>query len=296
MGKNSRSQAKQAVAQKLALNTPRHGNSNDGKIHSLGTARAYTQALQGYAEFIRESNGGSLFRAGMKPEMAMSYLQHRAGEVGQKTLDLDRQAIQMHIGNQLPVVKSSMETRLTCRSYTADQVKMVAASQTERNGLATEIAYGAGLRAHELLTLQKAGERGPSPHREWTKGRFTGRDGERYTVQGKGGLIREVMIPRDLADRLEALKLAEPRNVTDRGIHYRQLYDINGGNRWSKSFTTAASRTLGWSRGAHGLRHGYAQERMEELQRSGMKYEQAKGIVAQEVGHFDKETTEVYLR
>ncbi len=78
MGKSPKSQARGAVSQKLALNTPRHGNNSDGKIHSLGTARSYTQALTGYAKFIRESNGGSLFRAGTKPEMAMSYLQHRA--------------------------------------------------------------------------------------------------------------------------------------------------------------------------------------------------------------------------
>lgn len=45
-----------------------------------------------------------------------------------------------------------------------------------------------------------------------------------------------------------------------------------------------------------GLRHNYAQERMEELQRNGMNYDDAKGTVAQEVGHFDKETTEAYLR
>ncbi len=296
MGKSPRSQAKGAVAKKLALNTPRHGNNSDGKIHSLGTARSYTQALTGYAKFIRESNGGSLFRSGTKPEMAMDYLQHRAGEVSQKTLDLDRQAIQMHLGQKLEVVKSLQETRLTCRSYTPDQVFLVAAAQTERNGLATEIAYSAGLRAHELLTLRRINEHGPSIHRGWNADRFAGRDGERYTVHGKGGLVREVMIPRNVANRLEERRLSEPIRVTDRGIHYQQRYDISGGNRWSASFTEASKRTLGWSRGAHGLRHSYAQERMAELQRNGKTYEDAKETVAQEVGHFNKETTEAYLR
>ncbi|MCJ7603797.1 MAG: phage replisome organizer N-terminal domain-containing protein [Desulfobulbaceae bacterium] len=58
----------------------------------------------------------------------------------------------------------------------------------------------------------------------------------------------------------------------------------------------ASRRALGFSNGAHGLRHSYAQERMEELQCSGMNYEDAKGTVAQEVGHFAKDTTETYLR
>lgn len=53
---------------------------------------------------------------------------------------------------------------------------------------------------------------------------------------------------------------------------------------------------MGFSNGGHGLRHSYAQERMNELQQQGMRYDQAKGTVAQEVGHFDKETTEAYLR
>ncbi|WP_319589171.1 hypothetical protein [uncultured Desulfobulbus sp.] len=202
----------------------------------------------------------------------------------------------MHLGQKLEMVKSLQETRLTCRTYTSDQVLLVAAAQTERNGLATEIAYSAGLRAHELLTLQRVEERGPSIHRGWNADRFSGRDGVRYTVQGKGGLVREVMIPRNLADRLEARRLSEPIRVTDRGIHYQQRYNVSGGNRWSASFTEASKRTLGWSRGAHGLRHSYAQERMAELQRSGKMYEDAKETVAQEVGHFNKETTEAYLR
>lgn len=53
---------------------------------------------------------------------------------------------------------------------------------------------------------------------------------------------------------------------------------------------------MGFSNGGHGLRHSYAQERMAELQQRGMRYDQAKATVAQEVGHFDKETTEAYLR
>jgi integrase len=162
--------------------------------------------------------------------------------------------------------------------------------------LATRIAHSAGLRAHELLTIRLAGERHASTHREWSSDRFAGRDGERFTVEGKGGLVREVLLSRELAAQLEATRLAEPQQVADRGVNYMQHYDIGGGRAWSQSFSAASQRELGFSNGAHGLRHSYAQERMEELQRNGMNYEDAKGTVAQEVGHFDKETTEAYLR
>jgi integrase len=230
-------------------------------------------------------------------EEAQQFLEERAGEVSQKSIDLDRQAIQMHLGIQLDVVKSELETRLSSRSYTQEQVERIASAQSdERNSLATQIAYDAGLRAHELLTLQPAGERTASAHRPWSDDRFTGRTGVRYTVTGKGGLVREIMVSDHLAARLEEKRFATPHHVTDRGVNYTQRYDIGGGRAWSQSFSAASKRELGFSNGAHGLRHSYVQERMKELQGSGMRYIKVKGTVAQEVGHFAPNPTEAYLR
>jgi integrase len=292
--RSAKSQAENAVSNKLALGQGRHDNRDDGRIHSLGTARGYEQALKGFAEYIQDHRLGDLGSATVKE--AEQYLAERAGLVAQKTLDLDRQAIQMHLGIQLEVVKSELETCLTTRSYTPDQVERIASAQSEQNSLATQIAHDAGLRAHELLTLRPADERHPSTHRQWSEDRFTGREGERYTVEGKGGLVREVMVSKDLAIRLEEQRLTEPKQVSDRGVNYTQHYDIGGGRAWSQSFSAASKRELGFSNGAHGLRHSYVQERMEELQSRGMQYEEAKGTVAQEVGHFAKDTTEAYLR
>ena len=81
----------------------------------------------------------------------------------------------------------------------------------------------------------------------------------RYTVVGKGGLVREVAIPAALAERLEAMRLPAPRQVTDRSVHYETHYDLRGGHAWSQSYSDAAKRVLGWSTGAHGIRHTYAQ-------------------------------------
>lgn len=292
--RSAKSQAEHAVSCKIALGQGRHDNRDDGRIHSLGTARGYEQALKGFAEYIQDHRLGDLGSASIKE--AELYLAERAGLVAQKTLDLDRQAIQMHLSIQLEVVKSELETCLTTRSYTADQVERITFAQSERNSLATHIAHDAGLRAHELLTLRPVDERHPSSHREWSGDRFSGRTGERYTVEGKGGLVREVIISKHLADRLEERRLAEPKQVIDRGVNYSQHYDIGGGRAWSQSFSAASKRELGFSNGAHGLRHSYVQERMEELQSRGMQYEEAKGTVAQEVGHFAKDTTEAYLR
>jgi integrase len=117
-----------------------------------------------------------------------------------------------------------------------------------------------------------------------------------YTVEGKGGLVREIILTKQLASRLEEKRFTELRQVTDRGVNYTQRYDVGGGQTWSQSFSAASKRELGFSNGAHGLRHSYAQNRMKELQRNGMQYDEARKTVAQEVGHFDKKTTEAYLR
>lgn len=292
--RSAKAQSEHAISQKVALGKGRHDHQDDGRIHSVGTARGYEQALKGVAEYQQEHRLGDL--RNLTVEIAQQYLADRAAMVSQKTLDLDRQAMQMHLGVRLEVVKSERETHLTTRSYTTAQVGRIASAQSERNSLATRIAHSAGLRAHELLTIRPANERPPSTHREWSAERFAGRDGERYTVEGKGGLVREVLLSRELAAQLEATRLAEPRQVIDRGVNYTQHYDLAGGRAWSQSFSAASQRELGFSNGAHGLRHSYAQERMDELQRNGMNYDDAKGTVAQEVGHFDKETTEAYLR
>lgn len=292
--RSAKAQAEHAVSRKIALGQGRHNHQGDGRIHSLGTARGYEQALKGFAEYLQSHHLGDL--SSVTVEEAQQYLAERSEMVAQKTLDLDRQAIQMHLGIQLEVVKSEKETILSTRSYTAAQVERIASAQSERNSLATSIAHDAGLRAHELLTLLPAEERQASVHRQWSADRFTGRTGERYTVEGKGGLVREVMISKHLADRLEEKRLAEPHQVNDRGVNYTRHYDLGGGRAWSQSFSAASKRELGFSNGAHGLRHSYVQKRMEELQGMGMRYDEAKGTIAQEVGHFAKDTTEAYLR
>lgn len=90
-------------------------------------------------------------------------------------------------------------------------------------------------------------------------------------------------------------RLDEPRNVRDRGVNYRQHYDLGGGQPWSKSFGAASRASLGWSKGAHALRHGYAQARMATLQRY-CSFEKALQVVSQELGHFRPEITLTYLR
>jgi len=271
-------------------------------IRSVGTVRNYEQALTQVAQYCIDQR---ISLRQLTPEAALNYLEYRGEEIGQKALDTERQAIQtmmQHVTHELEpdqrllVIKSEHQQILHSRTYTPAQVELISEAQTQKNALATEIAYSAGLRAHELLTLLPKTERAPD-ERPALDSKFEGREGVLYTVHGKGGLVREVLLPEHLAQRLEELRLETPRTITDRNIHYTQRYDINGGNRWSSSFTGASNRTLGWSHGAHGLRHSYAQQRMIELQvNHQLSREQALETVSQEMGHFRPDITETYLR
>lgn len=273
-----------------------------GPLRSIGTVRNYEAALTRVAEWTTaEKISGGL--TAITPTLAVQYLEQRGQDVGQKALDMERQAMQammQHVtgqlpaGERLPVIQSEHAQVLSGRAYTPEQAQCIAAAQSEQHGLATRLAHAAGLRAHELLTLRRGDERAPDP-RPALDSKWQGRDGVIYTVQGKGGLVREVMVPHDLAARLEATRRDVPERITDRGVHYQSHYDIGGGQRWSNSVSAASERALGWSTGAHGLRHSYAQERMNELQYT-LSRDRALETVSQEMGHFRPEITETYLR
>lgn len=292
--RSNRNQARHAVKQLTEIGTSRHANRTDGRVRSLRTAKNYEQALAGLTAWLQEHRLGSLRDLGR--DTALRYLDERAEQVRQPTLDQDRQAIQALLGEQLPRVRSELETALSGRAYTGGQLAAITAAQTDRHALATELAAACGLRAHELLTLRRADEQNSSQHRIWRPDMHHSREGQLYVVTGKGGLRRAVMVPNALAERLEARRLEQGRVVTDRGIRYEARYDIGGGQAWSSSFSSASQRVLGWSTGAHGCRHSYAQARMDDLQGAGYRYQDALLVVSQEMGHFRPGITEVYLR
>lgn len=272
-------------------------------LASVGTVRNYEQALTRVAEYTKEQRIDGGLR-GLTPEQALIYLEQRGEQVGQKALDMERQAIQcmmQHVtghlesSTTLPVIKSEQTQALSSRAYTSQQAHLVSQHQTEKNSVATQLAHACGLRAHELLTLRPREER-LADNRPTLESKWNGREGKLYTVEGKGGLVRDVLVPHALSQKLETLRHDSPQHIIDRGVNYTSHYAIGGGQPWSNSFSAAANRCLGWSEGAHGLRHSYAQERMHELQSSGLSREQALETVSQEMGHFRPEITEVYLR
>jgi len=271
-------------------------------IKSIGTARNYQACLTRVAEYMKVEQSGSL--RSLTVDQAQVYLDKRSEIVSQSQLNMERQAIQKmmkHVTDKLSgegklqVIKSQIELAKKSRFYTRSQVEIIMNGQKEQNALTTAIAYACGLRAHEPYTLRKVEER--AAHiRPSLQSKFLGREGVKYTVAGKGGLIREILLPSTLSEKLEKLRLATPTRIKDRGVTYIQHYNINAGNRWSSSFSAASNRILKRSSGGHGLRHSYAQERMKELKYKGLSRAKALQTVSQEMGHFRPEITLVYLR
>ena len=120
------------------------------------------------------------------------------------------------------MVKSTEPHRPRPYAYSPAQVRTVAARQDPRNALAAAIVHASDIRAHELLTLDRPDEQPPDDRRERfhltgtaAEGmKFAGRDGVIYTVAGKSGLVREVLLPHALADHLEARRLNAPERST----------------------------------------------------------------------------------
>lgn len=137
------------VAKKQAANVMK---TIQGKhLESVGTVRNYEEALSRVAQYANRELSIGLRK--ITPEQAVQYLDIRSEEVGQKTLDMERQAIQamMHFtskklqpNERLEVIKSEQEQILKSRSYTKEQITLITQSQRNKNALSTQIAYAAG--------------------------------------------------------------------------------------------------------------------------------------------------------
>lgn len=272
------------------------------QIPSLGTSHTYENSLSLVGDWMKGTGGGALTELSVK--RAKKYLNERAKTVSQSTLNKDRLALQallqqtgkLRNDQRLPVVKADRETVLKSRNYTPQQLAEIVKHMRPHNALATEIAHAAGLRAHEFITIARRDERSPDK-RPADRQKFCGRDNHTiYVVTGKGGLTREVSLPNDLAERLEAVRLPAPEPRRDRKIMYVSQYKIGGGQALSMAFTRASKAALEFSNGLHGNRHSYAQQRHKVAQRHLGDPIRAKKVVSQEIGHFRADITDTYLR
>ncbi|MBL4799576.1 MAG: integrase domain-containing protein [Oleispira sp.] len=279
------------------------GSSKQDNPNSLRSFRTLNEHARIIAAAAEEMKVHRLKH--ITPDMAQDYLQSKKNEnVCAKYLTGIKQALERLVFQKEPHRHLSLPKALppkskplseSNRAYTKTQVDMIIKRQSERHSLSTQIAHAAGLRAAELFMIRRTDEETVTSTRIWREDLFSGLEGVRYIVEGKGALRREVLIPFALASKLEALRLESPKKVKDRGINYSTYYDIPGGSKFSKSFTVASQKSLGWSKGAHGLRFSYAQKRID-YDISACPYSETKLRVSQEMGHFRPDITDRYLK
>lgn len=269
---------------------------NIDAITSIGTERNYQSHVRKYLNWRR-----SLRLSIDGPHLAehTQEFMDELSECGrdQRYLNSVKQALQKTFGLKLETVESDAPIILKSRAYTQDEVSKIIPFQNSENALATRLCWEGGLRAHEVFTLDRACDLMPSAHRQWDTRRFASmQEIVIYTVRGKGGLARNVAFSNELAIELELRRLPNPVLRKNRGVNYWSHYAIGGGSSFSQSFSVASMKALGFSNGAHGLRHSYAQRRLKELKSGGIDSLSAMLILSQELGHFRPGIVLAYLR
>lgn len=314
----------------------RKDNTSAG-IHSIRTYREYVSSLSNAAKslgvarvkhityemavgyLIARSNAGLKNKSLSRDRAALERLTGRALPNTQNIFDLStskqssyttKSGHILNIKEALKVAKRLDNTIVNnhkragkplskiSRAYTLDQFNAITERASDKAKLSLLITLDSGLRAHELITLRKPSEgKILSEARNWSNERFIGKEGVRYIVSGKGGLVREVMISKILSDKLESCRRGEPITVKDRGVNYTSYYDVISGQSLSQTFTDLSKETLNFSLGIHGLRHTYAQNRYCKITgRLTEENDLSKRIVSQELGHMRSSITDVYLR
>jgi integrase len=284
-------------AHRLVVARTQHGGKVSDKkpIISIGSERDYKSCM---VQFLAWRWHMELPVNGpyMQQEM-LEYLEDQSEVLLQSTLDQHRQALQLVFTVQFTPVQSIRNSVLRGKDLTKSEIEKIITTQTDKMALSTLVCLDAGLRASELLTLQPIDIQTPSQGRSWRIDLFSAREKySEFTVHGKGGLLRRVAIDNRLVDELNAYKNTASNPRTDRGIHRTSAFDLAGGQSFSQSFSKASEAAIGYSLGAHCLRHIWAKNRFFDLRNSGKSAKTAMHIVSQESGHFRPEITLTYLQ
>lgn len=161
------------------------------------------------------------------------------------------------------------------RAYSAPR-ELVRAAPPQFS-LAARFQYESGGRIREVCHIHANQLRGISvdPHtgKEWGSVVVQGKGGQEYTLHPTPATYRE------LAQHIERVGHFE--------VHQ---------NTYRAALKEASSATAQDYHGSHGLRWNHAQERMVELQNSGMVYETAMAIVSEELNHHRADITLHYQR
>ena len=279
--------------------------ASGARLRGDRTVTHYAGNLGRAAEAIQRTHGTSKLKD-IDQDQAQAYIDVRAAEgLSPKTCQAYAQALQT-----LPSIeqleapsRSAADKPTNSRAYTDRQINEVQRYLPNRASLSAKIMRESGCRTKDLATIRLANERPLQAARldQLHDDRFAGReDWINVTFIGKGGHEYESTISQGTATELRQYRLATPKTFTDRGKlknhPIKQQYNIPAGKDFSDAWRQASERSLGFNHGAHGLRHTFAQVRVEELQQQGFTWTQALERTSEQIGHYRYEEIYTYLR
>jgi hypothetical protein len=272
-------------------------------VSSFNTAKAYLNTWRQLAEYGKEGYGLRDIEK-ITPEMVKDFLESKA-EVGVSWQTLtthaagcnklaaalsqyseiiaarfDRQASKYNFKHAIQSVRnayrSELERFMDSREY-KNPTSLKEALQDLNHKLAASLQHEAGFRLHEASLIKDGQLKGCGVDK------YTGKDVGYIEVQGKGGHMTLGLVSVETYNAL-ASHIKENGNFGINKEEYRaalkQAAQDSSGNFYT---------------GSHGLRWNHAQERMNELQEHGLKYEIALGVVSKELGHHRVSITRHYL-
>jgi len=266
-------------------------------IHSYRTADSYRDVWRAAFAYAKEEMGvrdieklsGENIRGflDVKVEEGVSHatLAQYAAALEKLEVALNRYAVQNATGREYHFSQAINEARIAgreldrfegSRAYLEPR-ELVAAVQGDNFKLAAHIQLEGGARISEANRIGSENLKGLRPDSQ------TGELKGWIMVQGKGGKVREVGVKPDTYARLEKV------------VANGQRFELSG-DAYRRELRAAAMATGQDYQGSHGLRWSWAQERHQELQRSGKTYEQTIGQVSREMGHERADITEHYLK
>ena len=280
-----------------------YAKTSGKKLRSDRTVSRYQGDLTRAVRWIASQKAVSYLKA-ISTEEAQAYINARIKDnLTRQTLQGYAMALQLlpNVGSlNLPPVEKKQQK--PSRAYTVEQIRLIQSQLPAPYQLAIQILWESGCRVQDLASLRLAHETTlqKARHHALDPQRFTGREHWiKVQYRGKGGHDYQSAISPQTAHRLETYRLTSPRDFKGReGIRRlaQQYYDLPAGQCLSRAFSQAAYRVLGWSHGAHGLRHTYAQTRLQECLDQNVPLITAKRWVSQTLGHYRPHVVNVYLR
>lgn len=169
-----------------------------------------------------------------------------------------------------------LDRTVETRAYAASR-SLIFAIKEEKYQVVASIQYEGGARLNEVWRIEKEDLRGihEDPH--------TGKQVGVIEVAGKGGKERDIHVSPETYEKAASLIEKNGNMNFDK-------------NEYREALKEAALGSGQDYHGSHGLRWNYAQDRMTELEKTSMTYEERLQTVAWEMGHERADITEHYLR